>query len=128
MKDLISKICKKGKKACGSVVQNALATKRAALSISALTICILSMAQCKGAAGFQKAATEISSYQDPVQKLLYAIAGVIALVGAFNIYFKMQNGDQDHIQDTLFSKDYKSHLNLWESEANFSSMLLLLLD
>ena len=95
MKELISKICKKGKKACGSVVQNALATKRAALSIFALTICILSMAQSKGAAGFQKAATEISSYQDPVQKLLYAIAGVIALVGAFNIYFKMQNGDQD---------------------------------
>ena len=93
MKDLISKICKKGKKACGSVVQNALATKRAALSIFALTICILSMAQSKGAAGFQKAATEISSYQ--VQKLLYAIAGVIALVGAFNIYVKMQNGDQD---------------------------------
>ena len=82
MKDLISKICKKGKKACGSVVQNALATKRAALSIFALTICILSMAQSKGAAGFQKAATEISSYQDPVQKLLYAIAGVIALVGS----------------------------------------------
>ena len=24
-----------------------------------------------------------------------AIAAVIALVGAFNVYFKMQNGDQD---------------------------------
>ena len=26
---------------------------------------------------------------------MYAIASVIAIVGAFNIYFKMQNGDQD---------------------------------
>jgi len=26
---------------------------------------------------------------------MYAIAAVIALVGAFNVYFKMQNGDQD---------------------------------
>lgn len=26
---------------------------------------------------------------------MYAIAAVIVLVGAFNVYFKMQNGDQD---------------------------------
>lgn len=26
---------------------------------------------------------------------MYAIAAVVALVGAFNVYFKMQNGDQD---------------------------------
>lgn len=48
-----------------------------------------------GAAGFNLATTEFTQYKDPVQKLLYAIAAVISLVGAFNIYFKMQNGDQD---------------------------------
>ena len=31
----------------------------------------------------------------PVSNLMKAIAAVIVLVGAFNVYFKMQNGDQD---------------------------------
>ena len=48
-----------------------------------------------GAGGFTKATTEISSYQTPVSNLMKAIAAVIVLVGAFNVYFKMQNGDQD---------------------------------
>ena len=48
-----------------------------------------------GSAGFTSATTEISSYQTPVSNLMKAIAAVIALVGAFNVYFKMQNGDQD---------------------------------
>ena len=48
-----------------------------------------------GAGGFTRATTEISSYQTPVANLMKAIAAVIVLVGAFNVYFKMQNGDQD---------------------------------
>ena len=47
------------------------------------------------AGGFTKATTEISSYQTPVANLMKAIAAVIVLVGSFNVYFKMQNGDQD---------------------------------
>ena len=53
------------------------------------------MAGSKGAAGFTKASQEVSSYQTPVSNLMKAIAAVIVLVGAFNVYFKMQNGDQD---------------------------------
>ena len=52
------------------------------------------MAGSKGA-GFTKATQEVSSYQTPVSNLMKAIAAVIVLVGAFNVYFKMQNGDQD---------------------------------
>ena len=52
-------------------------------------------ASSKGAGGFTKATTEIASYQTPVSNLMKAIAAVIVLVGAFNVYFKMQNGDQD---------------------------------
>lgn len=52
-------------------------------------------ASSTGAGGFTKATTEISSYQTPVSNLMKAIAAVIVLVGAFNVYFKMQNGDQD---------------------------------
>jgi len=53
------------------------------------------IAASKGAAGFTKATQEVSSYQTPVSNLMKAIAAVIVLVGAFNVYFKMQNGDQD---------------------------------
>ena len=47
----------------------------------------------KGA--LESAASEIKDYFPMVEKLMYSIACVIAIVGAFNIYFKMQNGDQD---------------------------------
>ena len=63
------------------------------------------MAASKGAAGFTKATQEVSSYQTPVSNLMKAIAAVIVLVGAFNVYFKMQNGDQD------VKKDY--HADHW---------------
>ena len=51
------------------------------------------MASSKGAGGFTKATTEIQSYETPVANLMKAIAAVIVLVGAFNVYFKMQNQD-----------------------------------
>ena len=64
--------------------------------IFALTVSVgEAMAGSKGAAGFTKATQEVSSYQTPVSNLMKAIAAVIVLVGAFNVYFKMQNGDQD---------------------------------
>lgn len=44
---------------------------------------------------FAAATGEITGYQESVKNLLYAIAAVIALVGAFNVYHKMTNGDQD---------------------------------
>lgn len=48
-----------------------------------------------GAGAFQQIASDISKYRDGVQKVIYAIAAIIALIGAFNIYHKMTNGDQD---------------------------------
>lgn len=44
---------------------------------------------------FAGATSTISGYAESVKKLLYAIAAIIALVGAFNVYHKMTNGDQD---------------------------------
>ena len=59
--------------------------------IFALTISVgEAMAGSKGAAGFTKATQEVSSYQTPVSNLMKAIAAVIVLVGAFNVYFKMR--------------------------------------
>lgn len=49
----------------------------------------------QGSGAFSSAANTIMGYEEPVKQLMRAIACVIAIVGAFTIYFKMQNGDQD---------------------------------
>lgn len=36
-----------------------------------------------------------AKYVGPVQKIVYALAAICAMIGAFTIYFKMSNGDQD---------------------------------
>lgn len=73
-----------------------LPKKRIASFVGMFLFCAMATyASSKGAGGFTKATTEISSYQTPVANLMKAIAAVIVLVGAFNVYFKMQNGDQD---------------------------------
>ena len=73
--------------------------RKGVLALGALTLAVGdAMAASKGAAGFTKATQEteeVTSYQAPVSNLMKAIAAVIVLVGAFNVYFKMQNGDQD---------------------------------
>ena len=70
--------------------------RKGVLALGTLTIAVGdAMAASKGAAGFTKAPQEVRSYQTPVSNLMKAIAAVIGRVGAFNVYFKMQNGDQD---------------------------------
>lgn len=39
--------------------------------------------------------TEIAKYVPYVVKLCYAIAGVVAIVGAISVYIKMNNEEQD---------------------------------
>ena len=61
------------------------------MALIALTISAgEALAASKGAASFTKATQEVSSYQTPVSNLMKAIAAVIVLVGAFNVYFKMR--------------------------------------
>lgn len=51
--------------------------------------------QSQVAGALNEAAAEITNYIPSVQKVIYAIAGVVALVGAIQIYIKMNNGEQD---------------------------------
>lgn len=51
--------------------------------------------QSQVAGALDAAAAEITNYIPSVQKVIYAIAGVVALVGAIQIYIKMNNGEQD---------------------------------
>jgi hypothetical protein len=76
-------------------VFRAVAYRLAMFLLALATSATQLLAASTGAGGFTKATTEISSYQTPVSNLMKAIAAVIVLVGAFNVYFKMQNGDQD---------------------------------
>lgn len=48
-----------------------------------------------GAAALQKASEDIAKYVEPTQKVIYAIAGVVALVGAISVFVKMNNEEQD---------------------------------
>ena len=59
------------------------------------TLALVALTLAAGDAMAGSKTQEVSSYQTPVSNLMKAIAAVIVLVGAFNVYFKMQNGDQD---------------------------------
>lgn len=87
------------KKKARNIMERFIGSDFARKSVIAAIALVISaskaMAASKGAAGFTKATQEVSSYQVPVSNLMKAIAAVIVLVGAFNVYFKMQNGDQD---------------------------------
>lgn len=87
------------KKSARNLTERFIDSSFAQKSVMAAIALIIStsnvIAGSKGAAGFTKATQEVSSYQTPVSNLMKAIAAVIVLVGAFNVYFKMQNGDQD---------------------------------
>lgn len=52
-------------------------------------------AQGNGMAGINDATSMISSYFDPVTKLIYAIGAVLGLVGGVKVYSKFQSGDPD---------------------------------
>lgn len=79
-----------------STLSAAFQPKKALLLIGLTTIHSLSYAQYnKGVGAIQQAATSFAQYLTPVQNLLYAIAAIIALIGGFTIFTKMQNGDQD---------------------------------
>lgn len=87
------------KKSARNLTERCIGSSFAQKAVIAAIALIIStfnvMAGSKGAAGFTKATQEVTSYQTPVSNLMKAIAAVIVLVGAFNVYFKMQNGDQD---------------------------------
>ena len=48
-----------------------------------------------GVGAMAEVESAVKAYVKPTQTLMYAVAGVIAVVGAGQVYFKMQNGDQD---------------------------------
>lgn len=65
------------------------------LALVLLAVTPLLAAGGGGAAAIGNAANSIKGWKVPVKTLIYAIAGIVALVGSIRIYNKWQNGDQD---------------------------------
>lgn len=64
----------------------------------ALCLCVVGVYAQDTSAGttaLTKVTTDIQKYVPIVQKLVYAIAGVVAVIGAVSVYIKMNNEEQD---------------------------------
>lgn len=89
------------------VMKNLLARAKRAASPRAQAVCMALVFGCvaamaqqalnMGAANnaFGSATATFTQYVPLVQKLCYAIAGVVAVVGAISVYIKMNNEEQD---------------------------------
>lgn len=58
-------------------------------------------AQSGGAEAINGATSEVKSYYDPVKKLVWIIAGVLGLVGAFKVYNKFTNSDPESSKNAV---------------------------
>ena len=69
------------------------------LSLTALAVLASTLsadAQTGGlTGGFAKAASDLKSYLPLVQKIIFALAWLLFLLGGASIYIKMSNGEQD---------------------------------
>ena len=67
------------------------------LMLAIVATCAISPALA--ADGIAGKLTEIGAnfkgYVEPVRNIVYALAAICAVIGAFTIYFKMTNGEQD---------------------------------
>lgn len=90
------------KRAC-NLVKNNRAVRLCALVAVCLTFNVATaLAQSGGGAGYEagknaisQASEQIAQYVPIATKLCYAIAGVVAIVGAISVYVKMNNEEQD---------------------------------
>lgn len=71
--------------------------KRQLALLAILLLCASAFAQSTGAgaAALSSTTQEIAKYIPVVQKVIYAIAGVVAVVGCISVYIKMNNDEQD---------------------------------
>ena len=90
------------KRAC-NLVKNSPAVRFCVLVAVCLTFNVATaLAQSGGGAGYEagknaisQASEQIAQYVPIATKLCYAIAGVVAIVGAISVYVKMNNEEQD---------------------------------
>lgn len=57
-----------------------------------------------GTAALTQVTSEIGKYVPIVQKLIYAIAGVVAVIGAISVYIKMNNEEVRQMCETILGR------------------------
>ena len=55
----------------------------------------LCLAQGNGTSGIMQATSMVSSYFDPLTKLIYAVGAVVGLIGGIKVYQKFRSGAPD---------------------------------
>jgi len=65
------------------------------LSLVALVAALSASAQGNGMAGISEATNMVTSYFDPLTKLIFAVAAILGLVGGVRVYSKFSSGDPD---------------------------------
>ncbi len=71
-------------------------TKKKIFMMAAFLVATSSaFAQGNGMAGITEATAMVTSYFDPVTKLIYAIGAVVGLIGGVKVYGKFSSGDPD---------------------------------
>lgn len=71
---------------------------RKKISLTAgVLLCSMTMlyAQGNGTAGINEATQMVTSYFDPITKLIYAVGAVTGLIGGVKVYNKFSSGDPD---------------------------------
>ena len=85
----------------GAIGQCEKAVKSPRFGMVLAMLCMVSVTFAQNAAGdysttaLGTVTTEIAKYVPVAVKLCYAIAGVVAVVGAISVYIKMNNEEQD---------------------------------
>lgn len=69
--------------------------KSAIFLILMLPASLTSFAQGNGMAGISEATNMVTSYFDPLTKLIFAVAAVLGLVDGVRVYSKFNSGDPD---------------------------------
>jgi hypothetical protein len=76
-----------------------LRSKRGIMCASLMTIVLLLIAEVlfaqSGNAGILEANTKVRGYFADGTKLMYAVGGIVGLIGAIKVYYKWSGGDPD---------------------------------
>lgn len=70
--------------------------KRLFLTLAAAGLTAASaLAQGNGLTGIAEATSMVTSYFDPLTRLIYAVGAVVGLIGGIKVYQKFSSGDPD---------------------------------
>ena len=69
--------------------------KKVLFSAAVLLAASSAFAQGNGMAGISEATNMVTSYFDPLTKLIFAVAAILGLVGGVRVYSKFSSGDPD---------------------------------